>query len=317
MEYIIWLNGEFVPRSEAKISMLDRGFRLGDVVFDTSRTFNGEIFRLRDHLTRLYRSLNYTRIDPGLNIDDLEQLTLKVVQRNESVREPGDDYMITHIITRGQASHTTPNPGSGVLKGALKPNISIWIDPIDFPRYAPLYGSGAHAVIPKTRGLSSQQLDPRVKHFSRLHFVMAELEASDVDPDAFPLLLDAEGNLGESTGANFFIVSEGVLRTPSEMNTLQGVSRTTVLELAAQLGLPTSEETLHPYDLYTASEAALVATHFCVLPLGRVDNRPIGHGAPGPVAQQLLSAWSEMVGLDISDQATQRAKVWERAGKPV
>ena len=298
MEYQIWLNGEYVPRSEAKIGMMDRGFRLGDVVFDTSRTFNGRIFRLRDHIDRLYRSLKYVRIDPGMTTDEMAALTEQVVERNESVRRPGDDYMITQIVTRGEL-----RPGSG----RADPTVSIWIDPIDFRRYSPLFREGAHVVIPKTRAYSSMQVDPKIKHYNRLNFVLAELEVTDVDPEAFPLLLDTDGNVSESSGANFCIVSDGVLITPGDDATLQGVSRATLLELAGQLEIPTSVEPIQPYDVYNSDEAMLCTTPYCLLPVGRADNRQIGVETPGPVTRRLLAAWSEMVGLDIVDQADSMA----------
>ena len=294
MEYLIWLNGEYVPRNEAKIGMTDSGFRAGDVVFDTSRTFNGKIFRLRDHLDRLYRSLKYIRIDPGITIDRMEEITEEVVQRNESVRQPGDDYMITQIVTRGERGRVT-QPAT--------PNVAVWLDPIDFPRYSPLFRDGAHVVIPKTRAYSPMQVDPKIKHYNRLNFVLAELETADVDPEAFPVLLDTDGNISESTGANFCIVTDGVLKTPDDGSTLQGVSRMTLLELAGQLGIPTAVEPLQPYDVYTAVEAFLCSTPYCLLPVGRADKREIGDEVPGPVTRQLLAAWSEMVGLDIVDQA--------------
>ncbi len=301
MDYSIWLNGEYIPRGEAKISMLDRGFRLGDVVFDTSRTFDGKVFRLRDHLDRLYRSLQYVRIDPGMTIDEMEQTTRQVVERNEAQRsKAADDYMITQIVTRGEGG----SRGDSVAQA----NVSIWIDPIGFERYAPLYESGAHAVITKTRSYSSDQLDPKVKHYSRLNFVMADLEAADVDPDAFPLLLDADGNITESIGANFMVVSNGVLKTPGDQSILQGVSRMTLMELAEQLGIPTEEADLQPYDVYTADEAFLCSTPYCLLPVGRVDNRQIGSEVPGPIARQLLAAWSEKVGMEIVDQMATRAR---------
>ncbi len=301
MEYLIWLNGEYILRSEAKIGMTDRGFRLGDVIFDTSRTFNGKVFRLREHLDRLYRSMKYTRIDSGMSIDEFERLTLEVVERNESVRKPAnDDYMITQIVTRGEGGLTAGSP--------MKPNVSVWTDPIGFERYAPLYDEGAHVVIAKTRSYCSEQLDPKIKHYSRLNFVMADLEAKDVDPEAFPVLLDTDGNISESIGANFFIVTDGVLRTAGDKDILQGVSRMTVMDLAEQLGIRVSEEALQPYDVITADEAFLSSTPFCVLPVGRVDNRDIGSGAPGPITKQLLAAWGEMVGLDIVDQMVERAR---------
>jgi len=304
VDYEIWLNGEYVRRSEAKIGMTDRGFRLGDVVFDTSRTFNGVVFRLRDHLDRLYRSLKYTRIDPGMSIEEMEQVTLDVVERNEATRSAAhDDYMVTQIVTRGE----------GTAIDTLRANVAIWIDPIDYVRYAPLYDTGAHVVIPRTRSYSPDQLDPKVKHYSRLNFVMAELEARDVDPEAFPVLLDTAGNVSESIGANFCIVTGGVLRTPGGRSILHGISRMTLLELAGRLGIPTSEEDLQPYDVYTADEAFLCTTPYSLLPVGRADNRKIGAKVPGPVTRQLLAAWSEMVGLDIVDQIVERARALETA----
>ena len=298
MEYQIWLNGEYVARDKARIPMTDRGFRLGDVVFDTSRTFDGAVFKLRDHLDRLYRSLKYVRIEPEMSIDEMERLTLEVVGRNEPLRrELNDDYMITQIVTGGDGR-----------RGDSEPSVSIWIDPLGAPRWAPAYDGGAHAVIPKTRAYPSESLDPKVKHYSRLNFVLAEMEATDVDPDALPVLLDMDGKVSEGTGANFFVVTGGTLRTPRDNSTLQGVSRMTVMEIAGTLGIPAVEDDLQPYDLYTADEAFFCSTPYCILPVGRIDNRRIGYDAPGPVTNQLLAAWSERAGLDIVDQLRRLAR---------
>ena len=296
MEYQVWVNGEYVPRNEAKLSFSDRGFRVSDVVFDTTRTFNGTVFRLRDHLVRLYRSLQYVRIDPGMSMDDMEELTLDVAKRNEPVREPGNDYFITQIVTRGQGHRVTD---------VKEPTVAIWIDPITWSHFGPMYQSGAHLIISSVRAYSPDQVDPKVKHFNRMNFVLAELEATDVDPHAFALVLDRDGNIAEAVNSgNVFIMTDGVLRTPTDSNILQGVSRLTALELAAQLGIPTSEEDLQPYDLYTADEAFLTNSNHCIMPVGRVNNRSIGKEVPGPVTNQLLAAWSEMVGLDIVGQIT-------------
>ena len=308
-EYLIWLNGKYIPRNQATISMLDRGFRLGDVVFDTERTFNGKVFKLRDHLERLYHSLQYMRIDPGMTIDDMEQLTLDVVQNNEPNRPPGDDYMITQIVTRGQADSLAPSPGGAKVTPDLKANVSIWIDPIDFAGHSRLYKDGGHVVIPKTRALSSDQVDAKVKHFNRLHFVLAQMEVADVDPDAFPVLLDTDGNLSESTGFNFFIIKDGKLRTPGDQNILQGITRTTVLEIATQLAIPfTCENNLQPYDAYTADEAFLCNTPSCILPIVKIDNRILGDGSPGPITKQLMAACEEIVGLNFVDQADRQSQ---------
>ncbi len=308
-EYEIWLNGEYYPRDEAKISMLDRGYRLGDVVYDTLRTFDGRVYRLAEHLDRFARTLKYVRIDPGMSMDRLGELIQEVIDRNEPVRSRyGDDYMISPHVTRGQGNS---------LGGGLVPNVSIFIDPINFEGYAPAYSEGVHGVIARTRSLSPQQLDPKVKHFSRLSSVMADLEARDVDPAALAIMLDMDGNVTEGTGSNFIIVSGGAVRMPRDTALLQGVSRLAVRELAERLGIPVVEDDLQPYDVYTADEAFFTSTPFSLLPVSRVDNRTIGDGAiPGPVTSQLLAAWSEQVGLDIVDQTIRlgrKAAEW-RAG---
>jgi branched-chain amino acid aminotransferase len=146
-------------------------------------------------------------------------------------------------------------------------------------------------------------VDPKIKHHSRMNFNLAEVEAKDIHPDAWPIMTDAGGNLTEGVGYNVFMVTDGVIRTPGDSSILQGVSRGAVFELAEQLGLPLVEEELQPYDLYTSDEAFFASTPFCVLPVTTVDNRTIGDGRPGPVVQQLLAAWGERVGVDIVDQA--------------
>ena len=291
MEYQVLVNGQFVDRDKAQVSIHDRGFRLGDVVFDTSRTFNGQIFRLRDHLERFYRSLKYVRINPGMSINEMEVATLEVVKKNEALRESlKDDYMISQIVS------------GGISQRINGPTVVIMIDPLGSPRWAPAYKDGASVVISKTRSYSSQSLDPKVKHYSRLNFVLAELEATDVDPGSLPLLLDLDGNVSESTGANFFIVSDKRLLVPKTESTLQGVSRLTITELAKSLSIPVIETNIQPYDVYTADEAFLCSTPYCLLPVGKVEGRQIGDAVPGNITNQLLAAWSEKVGLDIVDQ---------------
>ena len=297
-EGIAYLNGQFIPDSECKVHVTDRGFRVGDVVFDVERTFNGKVFRLREHLDRLYRSLTYVRIDAGLTQEQMDELTLEVLARNEPLREPGGDFSITQFVTRGSGGRVTDR---------VPAVVGIRVQPIDFSRHARFYREGAHVVFPRTRSYPAQSLDPKVKHYSRMNFALAELEATDVDPEAYPVLLDLEGNITENVSANFFLVSNGVLRFPNDREILQGISRMTVLELARQLGIPTSEEDLQPYDAYTSDEAFLTTTSYCILPAGRIDKRPIGEGVPGPVTRRLQAAWSELVGLDIVQQALAQA----------
>ncbi len=293
-DYTAYFRGDWMPFSQVRIDPLDRGFLVGDVVFDVARTFNGKSFRMREHVDRLYRSLKYVRIDPGLSPDEMERISEEVISRNEHLRADAGDFAIWQFVTRG--------PGRWA-HGAGPPTVGVYIRSLGFARFAHLYETGAHGVIARTRSHSPDALDPKVKNFSRMNFNMAELEAADVDPAAWPILLDGHGNVTEGTGYNVFMVGSGVIRTAGDRAVLQGVSRATVFDLAKNLGIPIVEEDLQPYDLYTADEAFVASTSPCILPVTRVDRRQIGPGTPGPVVHRLLTAWSETVGVDIVGQA--------------
>ena len=295
-EYTAYFKGEWMPFSQVKIDPMDRGFTVGDVVFDVARTFNGKSFRMEDHIQRLYRSLKFVRIDPGLSAKEMLDISEEVVQRNDHLRAEVGDFTITQFGTRG--------PGSS-SRSAGPPAVCVKVAPIGFGRFADLFKDGAHGVITRTRSYPVESLDPKVKNYSRMNFNLADLEAADVDPEAWPILTDADGSLTEGTGYNVFLVTDGVIRTPGDRNILQGVSRGMVFDLARQLNIPLVEEDLQPYDLYTADEAFFSGTSPCILPVSKVDQREIGDGRPGPIVQQLLSAWSETVGMDIVDQALQ------------
>ena len=294
VEYTAYFNGEWVPFSEVKIDPLDRGFQVGDVVFDVARTFDGKSFRMKEHIDRLYRSLKFIRLDPGLSPEEMTDVSEEAIRRNEHLRADVGDFSIWQFVTRGPGRWT---------RTAGPPTVCVKISGLDFARYAKLYNTGAHGVITRTRSYSAEALDPKVKHYSRMNFNMAELEAADVDPEGWPILTDSEGNITEGTGYNVFLVTDGVIRTAGDRSILQGVSRGAVIDLARQLNIPLVEEDLQPYDMYTADEAFFSGTSHCMLPVTRVDNRPIADGKPGPITQQLLAAWSETVGLDVVDQA--------------
>ncbi|MBM3944123.1 MAG: branched-chain amino acid aminotransferase [SAR202 cluster bacterium] len=289
-----YFNGEWKPRSQCKIDLLDRGFYVGDAVFDIARTFNGKSFKMKEHVERLYRSLKHVRIDPGLSLQEMIDLSEESVSRNEKFRPEVGDWHVWQAVTRGTGGWRAP---------VSPPTVIIQCVPVPFRAYSKLYKTGGHLVVTKTRSYNADQLDPKVKHYSRLNFNLADLEAQDVDPEGWPVMLDSKGNLTEGTGYNVFIVTNGVIRTAGDSSLLQGVSRGAVFEVAEQLGIPVAQEELQPYDLYTADEAFIANTPTCILPMTKADNRAVGDGKPGPIVQQILAAWSERVGLDIVDQA--------------
>ena len=293
--YIAYFNGEWVPYKEVRISPDDRGFMVAGVVFDIGRTFNGVPFVLDRHIDRLYRSMKYLRIDCGLTPGEMMSLCEEGVRRNEEHLESVGDFSINPFVTRGVQARRIGDAGPAT--------VCISIKPVAFASFAHYYTEGAHGVIARTRSYSSQFMDPKVKHHSRLNFVQAELEVADVDPNAQPILLDDSGNLSEGIGYNVFLVKDGVLKTPTDRSILQGISRGVLIELAERLEIPFSEEDLQPYDLYTADEVFFSRTSPRIVPVSRVDNRAVGEECPGPVTRQLISAHSEMVGVDIVDQA--------------
>ena len=291
--FVGYINGGWVPRGELKVGLDDRGFRVGDTVFDVTRTFRGEPFLLDRHIERLYRSLKYVRIDPGLSPTELTALTMEALERNRGQLEEHGDFDVWHAVTRGAGRWAYE---------ATSPTVIIDVGPVPWEWFGHSL-DGAKGVIARTRSLSSDVVDPKVKHHSRLSFTLAELEAGDVEEHGWPILTDAAGNLTEGVGYNLFVVSGGVIRTPSEKSILQGVSRGYVVELAESLGIPVIEGDLQPYDLYTADEAFFSSTPLCAVPVTSVDKRTVGSGAPGPVFERLIAAWSDAVGVDIRGQA--------------
>jgi branched-chain amino acid aminotransferase len=294
VEYVAYFCGEWMPASQVKIDPMDRGFLVGDAVFDVFRTFNGKSFRLREHVDRLYRSLKYVRMDPGLSPDDMVRISEEIIKRNEPFRAEVGDFAVWQFVTRGRGRWA---------HSAGPPVVGVFIRSLGLGRFVHLYQEGAHGVIVRSRSFAPDALDPKVKNFSRMNFNLAELEASDVDKAGWPILLDSRGNISEGVGYNVFLVTAGVIRTPGDRSVLQGVSRGMVFELAKGLGVPIVEEDLQPYDLYTADEVFFTSTSPCVLPVTRVDRRPIRTGAPGPIVHRLLAAWSETVGVDIVEQS--------------
>ena len=174
---------------------------------------------------------------------------------------------------------------------------------MDLRGWARYYTEGCHAVTSFSRAIPAQSLDARIKNRSRLFYTLADTEARLVDPDAQVIILDVDGNVSENKGGNVCAVIDGVLTTPSTDNCLAGISRQTVLELAAEIGIAVRETHLQTYDLYTADELFFTSTPYCIMPASKFNGLPIADGQVGPVTKKLLAAWSKHVGMDIVAQA--------------
>ena len=287
-ERTIYIDGEMVPESEAKISVRDLGFTHGDAVFDTTRTFGGEIFKLSEHLDRFQSSLKYMRLDPGLTKREWADLTMRVLASNLPLLEEGDDYWVTQRVTRGAAG---------------KPSVIVECMPLPFKARARFYRDGLPVIVPSVRRTPPEAASPRAKVHNYINLVQAEMEVRARDPDAWPIVLDVNGNLCEGPGANIFLVKDGAITTPREQYVLAGISRQTAIELAHELGIDTREADVDLFDAYTADEVFITSTSFCIVPVSTFNGAEVGEGGvPGPVTDRLQKAYSGMVGVDIVAQ---------------
>lgn len=305
-ERLVYISGEYYPEAEARISVFDSAVMLGDCVTESTRTFAHTPFKLRRHVERLYQSLKVCRFDAGLSLEAMEQLTLEVLARNLPAYAPGMDLWIVHNVSRGAY------PPTGDQSTRRLPTVIIHTAPMDLRYWAPFYLRGCHAVTPPSRMVAAQSLDPKIKNRSRMAYTLAELETKLVDPLAQGILLDHNGYLTENKGGNFFVVSNGVLKTPRTVQALAGIARETCLQLAQAKGLPTRECDLQPYDVYTADEAFFTSTPYCLMPATRFNGLPVGDGEVGPVTKALLEGWRELTGVDVVAQALGQLRDDER-----
>lgn len=302
---VAYFNGKFVPQSEARLSVYDRGFRRGECVYDTSRTVNKiKIFRLKDHIERLYRSLRYACIDLDISPKEMERIHMEVARRNAHFLGENDEHWIHVFVTSGIA----PSSSLPTRKKKEQPTVIIHCTRIDYAHRAKLYKTGTHMVVSSIRHIPPECLDMKVKNTNRLHMRLATLEAKRVDPDAYALMLDVNGNVAESTDANIFIVSQGELITPTTRNALGGISRQVVLELAGKLNIPAFERDIQLYDVFNADEAFQTGSSYCMLPISRINGKHIWKKIPGPITKRLLDAYSEEIGLDIVGQLLSHLK---------
>jgi branched-chain amino acid aminotransferase len=296
-ERVAYFNGEIVPESEARVSFRDGGFMAGDAVFDTTRTFNHKIFKLNEHLDRFFQSLKYLRMNPILTKKEFAEITHQVLEANLPLIGADDDYWVSQRVSRGVM---TP-------EGERKQTVIVECLPLPFERRAKYYRDGLPVVVPSIRRTPPESMSPRAKMHNYINLILADQEVKANNPDAWPILLDVNGNLSEGPGSNIFIVKDGVVISPKEQYILAGISRDTVVELAHELNITVQEADIDLYDAYTADEAFVTSTSFCICPVSSFNGNPVADGCvPGPVTDRLMKAYSGMVGLDIAGQYLSR-----------
>jgi branched-chain amino acid aminotransferase len=299
---VAYLNGAWIPATAAAVPVGDAGFVLGVTVAEQLRTFAGKLFHLDDHLGRLARSLEIVGVEPGMNSDELGRIARELAARNHACLAPGDDLRLSVVVTPGG------HPAYGAT-AAGRPTVCLHTHPLPFHLWAKKYRQGQALASTAVQQVPPQCWPAELKCRSRMHYYLADRQAAAIDPQARALLLDAEGFVTEASTANVLIYNAGEgLVSPPRTKILRGISVSVAIELARQLGIPSSERDLTIEEVASADEVLLTSTSMSLLPVTRLNGRPIGDGHPGKVFGDLLAAWSKLAGIDIVAQAERFAR---------
>lgn len=278
----IYIDGEFHDKENAKISVFDHGLLYGDGVFEGIRFYNGRVFRLEEHIDRLFDSARAIALNIGLEKSAVIQATLETIRQNKL-----QDGYIRLVVTRGV--------GDLGLNPMLCSKSSMIIIASKITLYsAEKYENGLEVVTCATRRIPHGALSPMVKSLNYLNNVMAKIEAQNAGAGE-GLMLNEQGFVSECTGDNIFIIKNGVISTPPiAAGALAGVTRAVVFDLAVEFGIPIREPMMTRYDIFTADECFLTGTAAEVIPAVKLDTRPIGDGKPGPLTRRLIARFREL-----------------------
>lgn len=279
---LIYLDGKLVPKEQAVVSVFDHGFLYGDGVFEGIRVYDGNLFRLEEHIARLYESAKTIALEIPLTQEEMIQATANTVAANEK-----KDAYIRLVVSRG--------PGDLGIDPAKcnRATVVIIVATIAlFPEE--FYQKGVNLITASVRRIPMESLDPRVKSLNYLNNILAKLEAKNAGC-LEAVMLNHHGLVAECTTDNIFMVKNGVLKTPDLMQgALAGITRAAVLDLARERSIETQETVMALHDLYNADECFLTGTGAEIVPVVGIDGRKIDDGKPGPMTKTLLAAFREL-----------------------
>lgn len=278
----IYLDGQFYDKENAKISVFDHGLLYGDGVFEGIRFYQGRVFRLTEHIDRLFDSAKAICLTVPLDKPAMTEAVLETIRQNAL-----QDGYVRLVVTRGS--------GDLGLNPALCPKATVFIIASKITLYPEeMYRTGLVVTTCATRRIPHGALSPMVKSLNYLNNVLAKIEAQQSGAGE-GLMLNEQGYVAECTGDNVFIVKNGALFTPPiSSGALAGITRGVVFELAAELGIPISEPNMTRYDIYTADECFLTGTAAEIIPAVKLDTRPIGTGRPGPITARLIERFHQL-----------------------
>ncbi len=277
----VYINGEFVPESEAKISVFDHGFLYGDGVFEGIRAYNGKVFKLWEHMDRMYDCARVIKLKIPLSKEEFVNAILETLRKNNL-----KDAYIRPIVTRG-IGDLGLNPDI-----CRNPQVIIITKPWG-AMYGDLYEKGLKAVTVTVRRNAIDSLPPNIKSLNYLNNVLAKIEANAKGGDE-AIFLDHNGYVSEGSGDNIFIVKNGVVYTPPTLNNLRGITRAVTIEIIERLGIPFKETNLGLFDLYSADEMFVTGTAAEICPITVIDGREVGDGKPGEITRKLMQEFRKV-----------------------
>jgi len=283
----IYINGKFYEKENAKVSVFDHGFLYGDGVFEGIRSYNRRVFKLKEHIDRLFESAQSIMLKIPLTKEQLIKATIDTIKTNKL-----DNAYIRLIISRGEG-----DLGLDPRKCYKGATIVIIADKIAlYPQK--LYSQGLSIVtVPTVRNLP-EALNPQIKSLNYLNNILAKIEAGNAGCDE-AIMLDSLGYVAECTGDNIFVVKSGHLYTPPQcMGTLRGITRDSILEIAKKNKIPAHEHVITRHEVYISDECFLTGTAAEIIPVVKVDGRTIGNGKPGKMTSTLLKKFRELTVKD-------------------
>lgn len=284
MSRIIYLNGKYVPEEEAKISVFDHGYLYGDGVFEGLRAYRGKVFKLDEHLTRLYESAKSILLNVPESYQVMKEATLETIRQNGLT-----DAYLRIVVSRG-----TGDLGLDPRKCAKATTVIIARTITLFP--AEFYEKGLHVITVATRRNAPDALDPQIKSLNYLNNILVKIEANRAGVME-AIMLNGQGYVAEGTADNVFIFKKGKLLTPpGYVGALCGITRQVIMDLAQEAGIPLEERPFTRQELYVAEECFLTGTAAEVIPVIDVDGRQIGSGTPGPVTRELIGRFHALTG---------------------
>ncbi len=282
----IYMNGEFVKKEDAVVSVFDHGFLYGDGIFEGIRVYNGNVFRLNQHIKRLFDSAKSIMLEIGMTYKEVEQAITETLKVN-NLR----DGYIRMVVSRGVGDlGLDPNRCAKSQVIIIAQQLALW------PKE--LYDNGIKIITVPTRRNNPDALNPQIKSLNYLNNVLVKIEANRAGVGE-ALMLNSDGYVAEGSGDNIFIIREGVLITPpTYIGALEGITRNAIIDIAKLLGYQVVEKPFTRHDVYIADEVFLTGTAAEVIAVIDVDGRQIGDGKPGPVTNQLLVQFRKAVEID-------------------